>query len=243
MNEPRARLVDVAASPTAVTFVTTEHFTLQGARAATIAESTGRATMYLASVSGGLVGLGLVATASRVGTAFYAFGLVVLPTLAFIGVVTHERVLQSGIEDYGYARRIARLRGYYFQCAPELEPYILSVPHEERLQIQGLWAGRWQRYRSIAGMVAIITAVLAGSAASLLAAVADGHSLPATVAAGVTAALGSAAVLMRYHQAAWEAADSPAYLSAEETYLRDVVNAVEQPAPANLSTSAGDPPA
>ena len=39
----------------AVTVITTEHFTLQGARAATIAESTGRATMFLTSVSGGLV--------------------------------------------------------------------------------------------------------------------------------------------------------------------------------------------
>ncbi len=68
--------------PATVSFVTTEHFALQGARAATIAESTGRATMFLASVSGGLIALGLVATASRVETAFYAFGLVLLPTLA-----------------------------------------------------------------------------------------------------------------------------------------------------------------
>ena len=38
--------------PAAITFVTTEHFTLQGARAATIAESTGRATMFLGAVGG-----------------------------------------------------------------------------------------------------------------------------------------------------------------------------------------------
>jgi hypothetical protein len=50
--------------------VTTEHFTLQGARAATTAESTGRATMFLGSVSAGLVALGLIATATRIGTAF-----------------------------------------------------------------------------------------------------------------------------------------------------------------------------
>ena len=54
----------------AVTFVTTEHFVLQGARSATIAESNGRANMFLAAVSGGLVALGLVATASSLGTAF-----------------------------------------------------------------------------------------------------------------------------------------------------------------------------
>ena len=69
--------------PAAVTFATTEHFTLQGARAATIAESTGRASMFLMAVYGGLVALGLIATASRVGTAFYAFGLVLLPTLTW----------------------------------------------------------------------------------------------------------------------------------------------------------------
>jgi hypothetical protein len=49
----------------------------------------------------------LIATASSVGTPFYAFALVLLPTLAFIGLVTFERVLQSGIEDYLYARRTA----------------------------------------------------------------------------------------------------------------------------------------
>src|SRR5271156_68722 len=72
--------------PAAVSFATTEHFTLQGARASTIAESTGRATMFIGAVSGGLVALGLVATASRIGTVFFAFGLVLLPTLAFIGL-------------------------------------------------------------------------------------------------------------------------------------------------------------
>jgi hypothetical protein len=81
--------------------VTTEHFALQGARASTIAESTGRATMFLAALSGGLVALGLVATASRVGSAFYAFGLVLLPTLSFVGLVTFGRVLQGGSRTTG----------------------------------------------------------------------------------------------------------------------------------------------
>jgi hypothetical protein len=82
--------------PAAVTFITTEHFTLQGARAAAIAESAGRATMFLGSVSAGLVALGLIATATRIGATFYAFGVIVLATLSFVGAVTFERVLQSG---------------------------------------------------------------------------------------------------------------------------------------------------
>src|SRR5436305_5821888 len=149
MGEPRPD-----PRPAAVAILTTEHFTLQGARAATISESTGRATMFLSSVSGGLVALGLVATAAGVGAAFYAFALVVLPTLTFVGLVTFERVLQSGIEDYGYGRRIARLRGYYFETAPELTPYLMSVSPPERLTVQGLWARPLLTFLSVAGMVA-----------------------------------------------------------------------------------------
>lgn len=195
--------------------MTTEHFVLQGARAATIAESNGRATMFLASVSGGLVALGLVATASRVGTAFYAFGLVLLPTLAFVGLVTFERVLQSGIEDRGYARRIALLRGFYFDNAPELAPYLLSVPPSERLSVQGILEVRWQGFRTVAGMVGVITAVLAGSTASLVAIEISDHSLAAALTAGAVVALAALVALMRYQGSIWARA-AAAPLTAEE---------------------------
>jgi len=74
---------DADPRPAAVTFITTEHFTLQGARAATIAESTGRATMFLGSVSAGLVALGLIATATHIGATFYAFGVITIPHPAY----------------------------------------------------------------------------------------------------------------------------------------------------------------
>ena len=204
--------------PAAVTFATTEHFTLQGARAATIAESTGRASMFLMAVSGGLVALGLIATASRVGTAFYAFGLILLPTLTFVGLVTFERALQSGMEDLGYARRIALLRSYYFDEAPELAPYLMSVPGPERLRVLGLGEGRWQAFRSVAAMVAVITAVLAGSAIALLAVVVSEHSLAAALVAGGVVALAALAAMMRRQQSAWEQATSaPVSFDADHT--------------------------
>jgi hypothetical protein len=142
---------------------------LQGARAATIAESTGRANMFLAAVSGGLVALGLVATASSLGAAFYGFGLVLLPTLAFVGLVTFARALQSSIADTEYARRIEHLRGYYLENAPEIAPYLLGVPRAERLLMESIPGDRWQGYVTVAGMVAVITAVLTGSTAALAA--------------------------------------------------------------------------
>jgi hypothetical protein len=197
----------VGPRPAAVSFLTTEHFTLQSARAATIAESTGRATMFLGSVSGGLIALGLVATATRLGTAFYAFALVLLPLLAFVGLVSFERTLQSGLEDYGYARRIVRLRAFYFDQAPELLPYLLSVAPTERLPVLGLPSSRWQGWRSIAGMVAVITAALAGSAAGVLAAVAADHSLAAALSVGAIVGIACVGALMRRQDTAWRAAN------------------------------------
>ena len=177
---------------------------LQGARAATIAESNGRANMFLAAISGGLVALGLVATASSLGAAFFGFGLVLLPTLAFVGFVTFGRTLQSSIEDTEYARRIALLRGYYFKHAPEIAPYLLSVPRAERLLMQRVPGDRWQGYRTVAGMVAVITAVLAGSTAALAAILISDHSLAAAVISGTVVALPALIAMIRYQDSAWE---------------------------------------
>jgi hypothetical protein len=187
----------------AVSLATTEIFALQGARSSTISESTGRASMFLSAVSGGLVALGLVATATHVGTAFYAFGLVLLPTLTFIGLVTFERVLQTGIEDHDYARRISRLRAFNFDAAPELAAYMPRVTLQDRVSARGLSGGRRLGYRTVAGMVAVITSVLAGSTIAVLVAVISSHWLAASLATGALVAIGIVLALMEYQRLAW----------------------------------------
>jgi hypothetical protein len=181
-----------------VTFVTTEHFVLQGARSATIAESTGRANVFLGAVSGGLIALGFIGQASSLGTAFLAFGLILLPTLAFLGLATFHRVLQAGFEDVSYAQRIARLRAFYFDAAPETERYLLSVPPAQRLQAQGVWASAGQTFLTMAGTVAVITAMLAGSAAGLLATAVSDHSTWAPFVAGGAVAAATVIALYRH---------------------------------------------
>lgn len=214
----KAGQADADPRPAVVSFVTTEHFTLQGARSSTVSESTGRASMFFGAVSGGLVALGLLATATNVGTAFYAFALIILPTLAFVGLVTFDRVLQSGIEDHGYARRIARLRGYYFEHAPELTDYLLSVPAADRLRMQGLRGGLWQGFLTVAGLVGVITAVLGGSAAGLLAAIAAGHSLVAALAVGAVVASAALTGLMRYQHSAWKQVSTTSLFPGEDLF-------------------------
>jgi hypothetical protein len=109
---------------------------------------------------------------------------ILLSTLSFIGFVTCDRVLQSGIEELHYAERIARLRAYYFDFAPELTHYLASVPPSRRLAILGLRSGYWPAFRTAAGMIGVVTAVLTGSAADLLATVAAGHSAVAGFVTG-----------------------------------------------------------
>ncbi len=57
----------LTSSQTAATFLTTEHFVLQTARAATIAEANGRASVFLGVVSAALVALGFAGQADPNG--------------------------------------------------------------------------------------------------------------------------------------------------------------------------------
>jgi hypothetical protein len=200
----RTQADDAERRSAAIAFVTTEHLTLQGARTAAITESTNRATIFIGSVSAGMVALGLVVTATRIGTAFYAFGLILLSTLSFVGFVTFERTLEAGIQDLQYVERIAQLRAYYFDFAPELTRYLASVPPSRRLAIHGLGGGYWQQvFRTVAGMIGVVTAVLTGAAAGLLATLASGHSAVAGFVTGGVVGVAVQMALMWYQSSAW----------------------------------------
>jgi hypothetical protein len=176
----------------AATFATTEHFNLQAARALTVSEANGRAAIYLAALSSNLIALAFIGQTSELGAAFYAFALILLPVLAFVGVVTFVRLVQSSIEEIAYAHRIGLVRGYYLRVTPELEPYLVVVrgtrsaaPHDgERLT-----PSTRQLTLTVAGMVAVINSVVVAACAGLvLAAVGVGpNAIPVAVGAVVGA--------------------------------------------------------
>jgi hypothetical protein len=95
-----------------LTALTTEHFTLQGARSTTVSENAGRSSLYLTSVSSALVALGFIGQVSDVGETFRLFSLAVIPVLFWLGLLTFLRVLEKSIEDLYYARAINRIRHY-----------------------------------------------------------------------------------------------------------------------------------
>src|SRR2546423_13071061 len=86
-----------------VSIMTTEHYNLQTGRSMTISEANGRSSLFVGAVSSGLVALAFVGQISHLGTAFFVFSLVVLPTLFFMGLITFERVMQAGAVDAIYA--------------------------------------------------------------------------------------------------------------------------------------------
>jgi hypothetical protein len=101
--------------------------------------------MFLGAVSGGLVALGLIAAAAGVSTAFYAFPLTLLPTLALVGLATFNRALQWGIETSATQPGSRGYAGSYFQYAPELVGYPAQRP-AGAATMQGIGGGRWQRF-------------------------------------------------------------------------------------------------
>ena len=103
-----------------LTALTTEHFTLQGARAATTSESAARSSLFLGSVTSTLVALGIIAAvAGSDSDLFRTFALVVLPTLCFLGAATFVRLVELGTEDVLYGRAINRIRTHYLELAAD----------------------------------------------------------------------------------------------------------------------------
>jgi hypothetical protein len=186
------------ASGPAVTFATTEHFNLQTARAATVSEANGRASIYLAALSSDLIALAFVGQMSRLGTAFYAFALILLPALAFMGVVTFQRLVELSIEDIAYAQRIARLRDFYVGRAPELEPFLLVV----RQQLVELRPSAWQLTLTTAGMVSVVNSVVIGACMGLAVEALRIDSLAVALAFAAIAGLTSLSVQRRRHRRA-----------------------------------------
>ena len=185
----------------AATFVTTEHFNLQTARALTVSESNGRASIYLAALSSNLIALAFIGQMSRLGTAFYAFALILLPVLAFVGTVTFLRLVQSSVEDIAYAHRIALLRSYYLRVAPELEPYLVVLRGTQAAPFHEA-PGAWQLTLTAAGMVAVVNSVVVAACAGLALEAAGVHSLAIPVATGALIGVGAFSLHHRHHRRA-----------------------------------------
>jgi hypothetical protein len=194
-----------------LTIVSTEHFTLQGARSAAISDANGRTGFFLATLSAVVVALAFVAQISAFGEAFVLFAIVLLPMLLFIGLAIFERLLQLAIENIRCVVAINRLRHYYLEIAPELGPHLTLSPHDDA---QGVLVSlgaprtrlrRWDLLISNAGLVALIDAmvgaVIAGLVAWLL-----GLGMTISIVAAGLCGIALAVLLLAYLARTWRMA-------------------------------------
>lgn len=201
--------------------LTTEHFTLQTARAATIADSNGRAALYLSTVSGAVIALAFIGQVAHVGRAFVLFAFALLPALVLLGVLTYLRLLQTAVEDLHYARAINRIRRHYVHLDPDATRWFLLTSYDDPPAVMvnmgraapGAEHSRWHLLGHLlshtATMAAVVTSIIGGVFAALAASALGAGALPVTTAAGlgvVVAVAGITAFI--WHQARrWRAAE------------------------------------
>lgn len=157
--------------PHVVQIMTTERYNLQSARSLATSEAAGRSSLFLSTVSIGLVALALVGQISALGSAFFVFALVLFPSLFFLGLVTFQRTFQIDIEAFIYTRGMNRIRHLSIELAPQVQDYFVLSTHDDEAGIwqdtaaQAIW---WQAFVSTPGMIGMIDSILAGTFMGLL---------------------------------------------------------------------------
>ncbi len=204
------RLADAGdAKPAWITLLTTEHYNLQTQRAATISETNGRASIFLGAVSAGLIALGFQSSQDGRSGPTTAFQAVVLSALAFLGVVTFLRCLETSLDDWLFAQRIDGLRAAYAQLVPELAGMLRVAAGAE--QSWAMLTTRRQPFQlmlTVAGSIAVVTSILLGADVGVLVYGPTGR-LWIALAAGIAAGLAAAALATRFQAARWRGATSP----------------------------------
>ena len=184
-----------------LTALSTEHFTLQGARSQTMSESSARASVYVFAVSSALVALGFIGQLSDVGDVFNAFALTVLPTLYLLGSV-----------DLRPAGRV-RCRGFPLRPRDQPDPALLRGGGGDRADLfllsghddgEGVFAnmslpaeGR-KPWFAFSSAILVVNSVVGGTAIALAVGAFLDASLAVAVAVGVAAALVSVVAWLRY---------------------------------------------
>jgi hypothetical protein len=184
-----------------LTALSTEHFTLQGARSQTMSESSARASVYVFAVSSALVALGFIGQLSDVGDVFNAFALTVLPTLYLLGLVTFVRLVECGAEDFRYGLAINRIRHYYQEVAGDRAELFLLSGHDDGAGVfanMGLAAEGRKHYFAFSSAILVINSVVGGTAVAVAAGAFLDASLGLAVAAGGVAAIASVVGWIKY---------------------------------------------
>jgi hypothetical protein len=190
----------VPAEPTPVQvrlqILSTEHWSLIAARGLAWNEVFSRAGMFLSTLSGSMVALGLIAGVDGFHDAFFVFALVILPVVLFIGLGTWIRMGAANYHDALSVAGMNRIRAGYLEIAPDLRPYFVMGVHDDAQGIGITMAvppGTRAATHVIAAtpfLVTVLNSVISGAiVATALVALVRPTALVVVIAALVTAAV------------------------------------------------------
>jgi hypothetical protein len=180
-----------------LTVLTTEHFALQGTRAVVTSEAISRASLYVATLSSGLVAVGFAGSRSFLGY----FLAAIIPLVAIVGVVTFIRLVSLSVDDLRLMREIERIHAYYRRLAPDassLFPEVDTSDLNALLAFSGRRASALQIFSSAAAMVALLNTAVIAAGVTLALSAGSGRLTIWAALGGVVALLVSASVSFRF---------------------------------------------
>ncbi|HET9417343.1 MAG TPA: hypothetical protein VFP30_07360 [Candidatus Limnocylindria bacterium] len=156
--------------PRTIQLLSTEHWSLLGARSLAYNEAFVRAGMFLSFLSMSFVALALLAQAMSFGRDFLSVAALVLAFDLVIGVTTFLRMNGANLDDLRAVHGMARIRHAYTQITPIVTPYFTTPTHDDIdavLAVYGpigpsLWAQFLYGLSTSNGMVALIVAMIGG---------------------------------------------------------------------------------
>ncbi len=117
--------------PRVIQILSTEHWSLLGARSLAYNEAFIRGGMFLTFLSMSFVALALLAQGMSFGNQFLTIAAVVLAFDFVIGLTTYGRISGANVDDLRAVHGMARIRHAYTQIAPITKPYFTSPTHDD----------------------------------------------------------------------------------------------------------------
>jgi hypothetical protein len=178
--------------PRALQILSTEHWSLLGARSLAYNEAFVRGGMFLTFLSMSFVALALLAQGMTFGNQFLTIAAVVLAFDFIIGLTTygringanvddlravHGRINGANVDDLRAVHGMARIRHAYIEIAPLTQPYFTTATYDDVESVIGAYgtsstnpAGdMWYAFTTSGGMIGLITSMVAGVLAAVIA--------------------------------------------------------------------------
>lgn len=143
--------------------VGTELFVLQSVASSTITEAGTRSTIYLSTLSSGLVAIGF---AGESPTLLAILTSIVFPTIFMLGWFTVVRLVDTSVENITVRRRMGRIRAHFIGLHPS-GPELISLDNPRTGEL-GVRYSRSSFLFTMASMIGTVNSVLGGALVALL---------------------------------------------------------------------------